>query len=266
MNALQSAGHETKLNRVPKSKVRASIQALAAAPGDASEAHYIDLVAAAFPTLPAKYQAYIAGIMHPWGKGAIQDLGDEFVDVSVWDDDALAALFERAACASNDASFHLCYGMLWDFTDEAREDLLKRFGVHEFRSWTPAMTNELWAEAKKLRASNPEMLDPERSAPRAGSCLDIYTHPLRIDSRESPANMVGCNVNLKPTPGATLDDALNDVAGYLTSAVSILTNDGAVSLNETGWAAVHLLCLAKAIHGSIHSTLMHLPRPGVAAA
>lgn len=246
--------------------------------GDVGISDELGMLAAArraFPTLSPLYQGYVAGMLHGWGEAAVEEVERQFrgTHAHEWDATAVGLLFDAAERASNDRAFHFAYGMLYDFTDQARDDLFDRFRVHDFQHWDTTKNAALWEEAQRIRREHPEQLDPSRAlvaqpAPSTaphGACLNVHQHKLRVDDRTRMAEMHGCNVNWQHASDATLDDAMNDVTGFLNSAIAILTNDSAVELNATGWSAVHLLCLALALQENVHSTLLQLPRSGASA-
>lgn len=229
----------------------------------------------AFPTLRPEYQAYVAGMLHDWGEAGVAEVERQFrgTHAHEWDVTAVGLLFDAAERASNDRAYHFAYGMLYDFKDKAREELFDRHRVHDFQHWGAAKSAALWEEAQRIRREHPEQIDTSRAlvaqpAPRSSSrnaCLNVHQHQLRIDDRTRVAEMHGCNVNWRHASDATLDDAMNDVTGFLNSAIAILSNDGAVDLNAIGWSAVHMLCLALALQENVHSTLLQLPHPGAVA-
>ncbi|GAA0694646.1 helix-turn-helix domain-containing protein [Dyella marensis] len=250
-------------------------------PGDVDEAPLVHLAAKLFPTLSPQYQGYIAGQVDEWGKEALKEIGAMFKGVEKWDDHALYELFEAGRKASDDRMFHYCYGMLYDFHDDARDALFKKFGCADHQTFPVTRDKELWEEAQRIRREHPEQIDPERAlvalpAPSAAGTLDIFQHPLHIDPAYVPPVIPGLNISWVPslkfdapdsleTPYATLDDALNDIAGFFTSALRVLTCEDMAKLSPAGWSAVHMLCLAEELHNAVHTTLIQLTKPGAQA-
>lgn len=250
-------------------------------PGDADEAPLVELAAKLFPTLSTHYQGFIAGQVNEWGEPALEEIGARFSGITEWDDAALHALFEACRRASDDRSFHWCFGLTHDFKDDARAALFEKFGCYDHQNFPAGRAYELWDEAQRIRREHPEQIDPERAlvalpAPSAAGALDIVQHPLHIDPAYVPPVMPGLNISWVPaprfeadpaleTPYATLDDALNDIAGFFTSALRVLTCEDMAQLSPVGWSAVHMLCLAQELHNAVHTTLLQLRKPGAQA-